>query len=106
MAWEIEGTDQFADWFAALGDDDRAAAVAAVDALMEAGPALGRPFVDTIKGSRHAHMKELRPMAGNLRVLFCLRPAPHRDPAARRRQDWSLASVVRRSDPPCRRSLR
>jgi hypothetical protein len=24
------------------------------------GPQLGRPHVDTLKGSRHAHMKELR----------------------------------------------
>ena len=38
------------------------------------GPALGRPLVDTISGSRHANMKELRPRGGNLRVLFAFDP--------------------------------
>lgn len=35
---------------------------------------LGRPLVDTIRGSRHANMKELRPPGGNLRVLFAFNP--------------------------------
>ena len=42
----------------------------ALDALAVDGPALGRPFVDTVKGSRHANMKELCPRGGNLRLLF------------------------------------
>ena len=28
--------------------------------LQQFGPRLGRPFVDTLKGSKHANMKELR----------------------------------------------
>ena len=32
----------------------------AILALSVAGPRLGRPLVDTLKGSRHANMKELR----------------------------------------------
>ena len=39
----------------------------------EDGPALGRPVVDSIKGSRHSNMKELR--AGTLRVLFAFDPS-------------------------------
>lgn len=46
----------------------------AVDKLEERGPALGRPLVDTVKGSRHPNMKELRPLGGNIRVLFAFDP--------------------------------
>jgi hypothetical protein len=46
---------------------------AAVERLAEAGPALGRPLVDTLKTSRHPHMKELRPTA-SLRILFAFDP--------------------------------
>ena len=38
------------------------------------GPALGRPFVDTIAQSRHANMKELRPLASSIRVFFAFDP--------------------------------
>ncbi len=40
------------------------------------GPQLGRPHVDTIKGSRHANMKELRTQSGGkpLRTLFAFDP--------------------------------
>jgi len=44
--------------------------IAALDALAIDGPALGRPFVDTLRGSRFANMKELRPRGGALRLLF------------------------------------
>ena len=30
--------------------------------------------MDTIKGSRHANMKELRPPAGSVRILFAFDP--------------------------------
>jgi len=44
--------------------------------LQQFGPQLGRPRVDTLKGSRHANMKELRLSAadGEWRVGFCFRP--------------------------------
>ena len=45
--------------------------------LCEAGPALGRPDVDTLKGSKYANMKELRFKAdgGVWRVAFAFDPA-------------------------------
>jgi hypothetical protein len=49
----------------------------AVAALREEGPALGRPLVDRIQGSRIHHLKELRPgSAGRseIRVLFAFDP--------------------------------
>ena len=44
--------------------------------LKQFGPALGRPRVDTLKGSRHANMKELRFDAadGVWRVAFAFNP--------------------------------
>jgi hypothetical protein len=48
------------------------AVAAAIDRLAEAGPALGRPTADSIKGSRHHNMKELR--ARTVRVLFVFDP--------------------------------
>jgi len=41
---------------------------AAVGLLEQRGPGLGRPLVDSVQGSRHPNMKELR--AGTIRVLF------------------------------------
>jgi len=45
-------------------------------ALEKVGPQLGRPRVDTLKGSRHANMKELRFDAsdGVWRVAFAFDP--------------------------------
>jgi len=44
--------------------------------LQRFGPRLGRPRVDTLKGSRHANMKELRFNAagGEWRVVFAFDP--------------------------------
>lgn len=74
MAWEVEFTDQFGDWFEALDTAAQRTVVAAVQILEGQGPALGRPLVDTIKSSRHANMKELRPSGSNLRILFAFDP--------------------------------
>ena len=74
MAWEVEYTDQFGQWYRELDERSRDRVIAAVEALEEQGPGLGRPFVDTVKGSRHANMKELRPIGGSLRILFAFDP--------------------------------
>ena len=44
--------------------------------LRELGPALGRPSVDTVRGSKHANMKELRVQHRGrpYRVLFAFDP--------------------------------
>lgn len=46
------------------------------DRLRQDGPALGRPFVDTLNGSHHANMKELRLSLKNdwYRVAFAFDP--------------------------------
>lgn len=72
--WEVEYTDQFEGWWNSLTPADQASVEAAVHALQRDGPALGRPLVDTLKGSRHRNTKELRPPRGNLRILFIFDP--------------------------------
>ncbi|TNM37794.1 diaminopimelate decarboxylase [Nocardioides albidus] len=51
--------------------------IAAIRLLADHGPGLGRPLVDSIVGSRHKNMKELRPgSAGRseVRILFAFDP--------------------------------
>ena len=51
--------------------------MAAIRVLSDLGPALGRPLVDSVKGSRHKNMKELRPGSTGrteVRVLFAFDP--------------------------------
>jgi hypothetical protein len=72
--WVIEGTGELADWFGALELTDKRAIEVAVRMFAASGPALGRPFVDSVSASRHANMKELRPLATNIRILFAFDP--------------------------------
>jgi len=62
--WNIEITDDYLQWFAALDAGQQEAVRADIEILEKMGPALGRPYVDSLKGSRHGNMKELRTMHG------------------------------------------
>ena len=74
--WNVEYTDKFEAWFDSLDEGEQKAVTAAVRLLRQEGPNLGRPHVDTIKGSRHSNMKELRKQyKGNpYRVFFAFDP--------------------------------
>jgi hypothetical protein len=48
MAWEVEFTDQFRDWFEDLDEAAQAAVAKGVEELQRGGPALGRPFVGIV----------------------------------------------------------
>ncbi|PZS07478.1 MAG: diaminopimelate decarboxylase [Solirubrobacterales bacterium] len=72
--WEIELTAQAERWYKALSAEDTSRIRAAINRLERKGPTLGRPFADSITGSRHHHMKELRSSGGNLRALFAVDP--------------------------------
>ncbi len=74
MEWNIEYTDEFGHWWDSLTVQEQDSIDAAVEILEEVGPALGRPLVDSIQGSRHSNMKELRPRSGNIRILFAFDP--------------------------------
>lgn len=72
MPWDVEYTDEFFLWWDALTEDEQEAIWDSVTILQREGPALGRPLVDTVKGSRHPHMKELR--VETIRILFAFNP--------------------------------
>ncbi len=76
MPWAVEMADEFEPEFAALHEDVQTEILALSLVLEEFGPQLGRPRVDTLKGSRHANMKELRFSAadGEWRVAFAFDP--------------------------------
>ena len=76
MSWQVEVSDEFADWYAGLNDDESESVNYSVGLLEEAGPLLGRPHVDSIRQSRHPNMKELRVqhMGSPYRILFAFDP--------------------------------
>ena len=72
VSWSVEIGDEFKPEFFALHEDVRTEILALARLLQQFGPQLGRPRVDTLSGSRHANMKELRFSAagGEWRVAF------------------------------------
>src|SRR5712664_1594499 len=68
--------DEFDSEFDALSAAVQDEMLAHARLLEQFGPQLGRPRVDTLKGSRHANMKELRFSAadGEWRVAFAFDP--------------------------------
>src|SRR5438128_8828704 len=75
-SWIVEIGDEFEPEFDALPEDVRLELLAMTVLLEQFGPQLGRPRVDTLNGSRHANMKELRFSAagGEWRVAFAFDP--------------------------------
>ena len=76
MSWEVLFHDDFEPEFDALAQSVQDELLAHARLLEEFGPSLGRPNVDTLKGSRHDNMKELRFKAddGVWRVAFAFDP--------------------------------
>jgi hypothetical protein len=60
VPWEVDLHDAFVPEFEALDEAVQDELLAHVNVLEVFGPQLGRPRVDTLKGSRHSNMKELR----------------------------------------------
>lgn len=76
MAWEVEVSNEFVQWYETLDEEESVSVDTSVDMLVEYGPLLGRPDVDTLKGSRYPNMKELRVQHQGrpLRILFAFDP--------------------------------
>lgn len=76
VAWEVEGTDEFVNWFAGLSDEEQVSVGRVVDLLVEYGPALPFPHSSGIQTSRHRHMRERRTQHGGqpYRVLYAFDP--------------------------------
>jgi len=71
--WDVDLTLIEA-WIDSLDDEEYDNVIAALEQLEEHGPVTRRPFVDTLEGSAHPNMKELRPRAtkggAHIRVIF------------------------------------
>ena len=76
VSWEVLFHSAFEREFEELKNDVQDELLAHAKLLEEFGPSLKRPWADTLKGSRHAHMKELRFRArdGVWRVAFAFDP--------------------------------
>ncbi|MGC4834461.1 type II toxin-antitoxin system RelE/ParE family toxin [Micromonospora vinacea] len=78
--WAIKTTTHVRDWLRSLRETDPAtyrSVNVAIDMLADSGPGLGRPLVDTLRGSTISNLKELRPRSGRdvaVRVLFVFDP--------------------------------
>jgi hypothetical protein len=74
--WQIHRTDELLEWITTLDDNAKEAILKSVLILQEIGPALGRPYVDTVKHSRYKNMKELRIQVKKriLRIFFAFDP--------------------------------
>lgn len=76
MTWEVLLHEEFEPEFDVLPEDVQDELLAHAKLLQQFGPQLGRPRADTLNGSRHANMKELRFDAadGVWRVAFAFDP--------------------------------
>lgn len=72
VVWVAEIGDEFEPEFDELHENVQTEILALTRLLQQFGPQLGRPRVDTLNGSRHMNMKELRFSAGGgeWRVAF------------------------------------
>lgn len=68
----LESTTQYLDWFKAQEPPVQEAVRAYVKLLLEKGPSLGRPYADTLNGSKYPNLKELRVQAQGrkYRIVF------------------------------------
>jgi hypothetical protein len=76
MPWQVAFFAEFEAEFDAFPEAVQDAILARAGLLEREGPQLGRPYVDTLKGSRFANMKELRCDAagGVWRIAFAFNP--------------------------------
>lgn len=74
--WEVRLYPDFVPEFKALPASVKAQLGEVFDHLRESGPFLGRPEIDTLKGSTHSNMKEIRlgTASGWYRFAFAFDP--------------------------------
>ncbi len=76
MRWDVLFHEEFLLEFNELSEEVQDELLAYAKLLEASGPSLGRPHADTLKGSRHANMKELRFKVddGVWRIAFAFDP--------------------------------
>ncbi|NEO27928.1 MAG: addiction module toxin RelE [Kamptonema sp. SIO4C4] len=76
MTWEVEYTNEFADWWETLLPEQQDDITSYVQLLEEKGTQLPFPYSSKLNNSKHSHMRELRVQSsGNpLRILYAFDP--------------------------------
>lgn len=76
MVWEVEVSDEFLAWYRSLDELECESVNSAVAKLEHYGPTLGRPYADTLIGSKYPNLKELRVQHQGrpYRILFAFNP--------------------------------
>ncbi len=74
--WAVATTDEFDEWFTELPEQAREEVFAKMELLKLFGPGLRRPHADTLNGSKHANMRELRADTSDavMRIAFAFDP--------------------------------
>ena len=75
MAWEVEYSDEFGEWWSALTAEQEDI-VAAVNELERRGPNLPFPYSSGVESSKHSHMRELRIQSSGcpIRIFYAFNP--------------------------------
>lgn len=103
---DVNDINAVSGWLQELDQNSDEQVVAALELLHELGPGLGPPLVDSVTGSRHKNMKELRPGSSprsELRVLFAFDPERRAilllaGDKVGNWQKWHLASISAAND--------
>jgi hypothetical protein len=109
-SYELRFFTDVLEWINELAKEERGSylhVIAALEELQEAGPALRRPLVGAIQGSRYRNMRELRPRSGSrvsIRMLFVFDPTRRAiflvagNKASRNRWDAWYSKAVEEAD--------
>src|SRR6266481_3089 len=102
MAWDVEHTDEFAEWYHGLSEAQQDDVTAAGLLLIEQGPQLPFPYSSGINGSKHAHMRELRVQSGGrpLRIFTLSIPGDRRSCLLAETRAAMIASMSEWSQSP------
>ncbi len=76
MAWEVEYTNEFGEWWERLTEQEQGDVAAYVGELERRGPMLPFPYSSGVKGSKHGEMRELRVQSGGkpIRIFYAFDP--------------------------------
>lgn len=97
MPWMVRNHDAFDAEYDAMPDAVQDELLAVTGLLELYGPRLGRPHADTLGGSRHANMKELRFNAdGGAWLLRSTRNGKQSCWSLATRQEWRRSGFTRR----------
>ena len=76
MAWEIQRSNEYLEWWQELSEAQQRSVRRTVNLLSESGPGLGYPHSSQVISSRHGRMRELRVQSRGrpLRIFYAFDP--------------------------------